>query len=74
MTGIDYSHLSPAERLDLIGEIWDSIDAEAIPLTDAQAAELDRRVAMLDANPQQGHDAREVLAEFRARYPRCGSP
>jgi hypothetical protein len=26
MPAIDYSHLSPAERLDLIGEIWDSID------------------------------------------------
>jgi len=69
MPTLDYSHLSPAERLDLIGEIWDSIDADDIPLTADQAAELDRRVAGLDANPEVGHDARDVLAEFRARYP-----
>ena len=69
MAAIDYRRMTPSEKLELIGEIWDSIEADAIPLTEAQSQELDRRVARLDANPEEGHDAREVLAEFRARYP-----
>ena len=68
MPAIDYSHLSATERLDLIGEIWDSIEAEAIPLTPAQVAELDRRVAMLAETPDDGRDAYEVLADLRRRY------
>jgi hypothetical protein len=31
--------MPPSEKLDLIGEIWDCIETEAIPLTEAQAAE-----------------------------------
>jgi len=69
MAAIDYRRMTPSEKLELIGEIWDSIETDAVPLTEAQAAELDRRIAELDANPEEGHDAREVLAEFRARYP-----
>lgn len=69
MPRIDYSHLSPAERLDLIGEIWDSIETSAIFLDEGQVAELDRRAAALDANPEVGRDAFEILAELRARHP-----
>jgi putative addiction module component (TIGR02574 family) len=68
MPAIDYSHLTPAEKLDLIGEIWDSIEADAIPLTEAQAAELDHRVAILDAYPHEGRDGYEVLADLRRRF------
>jgi putative addiction module component (TIGR02574 family) len=60
--------LSARERIDLIGEIWDSIDAEAVPLTAAQVAELDRRLATLDEDIKQGRDAVEVLAGLRRRY------
>jgi putative addiction module component (TIGR02574 family) len=68
MPSIDYSHLSARERIDLIGEIWDSIDAEAIPLTVAQEAELDLRLATLDEDIKQGRDAAEVLADLRRRF------
>ncbi len=39
--------LNPAERLQLVEDIWDSlIDLpDSIPITPAQRAELDRRVA-----------------------------
>ena len=51
--GID--KLSDDEKIALVEEIWDSIDepAKAIPLTDAQCAELERRLADYEANPDQ---------------------
>jgi putative addiction module component (TIGR02574 family) len=68
MPTLDFSHLTAEQRLDLIGELWDSLDPEAIALTEAQAQEIDRRIAMLDANPQDGRDAFEVLADLRRRF------
>ena len=65
---IDISNLSPVERLDLISRLWDSLDADDVPLTQAQSAELDRRLASLDQGQNQGRDAAEVLAELRLRY------
>ena len=49
--GID--RLSVEERLALVEELWDSIaeDSAAAPVTDAQRAELDRRLAEHDARP-----------------------
>jgi hypothetical protein len=29
MPAIDYTHMTPTEKLDLIGEIWESIEAES---------------------------------------------
>ncbi len=49
----DYTKLSIPERIALIGEIWDSITAEGkpLPLSDVQKAELERRLAEHEANP-----------------------
>jgi putative addiction module component (TIGR02574 family) len=69
MTTIDIESLSPQERLDLIGQLWDSLDANDVQLTAAQAAELDRRLETLDEDIKDGRDAGDVLAELRHRYP-----
>ena len=68
MPTIDYSHLSPQERLDLIGEIWDSIEADHVPLTPEQAAELDRRAATLDDDMKRARGADAVVSDLRRRY------
>jgi len=49
--GID--HLGLEERIALVEELWDSIAADraAAPLTEAQRAELDRRIVAHEANP-----------------------
>lgn len=47
---IDIDKLAPEERLQLIGDLWESLHAQpaAIHLTEAQHAELDRRLDSLD--------------------------
>ena len=65
--GID--HLSVAERIDLIGEIWDSIAGEVqqAPLTEAERQEVDRRLANHGADPQAAIPWEQVEAEALAR-------
>ena len=63
----DFSKLSVAERIRLAEDLWDSTPESAeIPLTDAQKAELDRRLEDLEQHPDAG-DPWEVV---RARL--CG--
>ncbi|WP_114394336.1 addiction module protein [Oleisolibacter albus] len=68
MSTLDFSHLSTQERLILIEELWDSIDRDRLPLTEAQAIEVDRRLAQLDKRPGEGRDAFEALADLRKRF------
>jgi putative addiction module component (TIGR02574 family) len=50
------------ERLKLIEDLWDSIDADtaAPPLPDWQRDEIDRRLDALDADPSTGAPWAEV--------------
>ena len=72
MTSLGIDRLSPAERLQLVGEILDSLDAEraTLPLTEAQLQELDRRLASLEANPAAVSPWEEVEARVLARLRR----
>ena len=56
-------------RVALVHEIWDSIAAETetVPLSDIQRAELDRRIADDDANPDDVTPWEEVKAEVMKR-------
>jgi len=51
MPAIDIHSLEPDERLRLIGDLWDSLREypDDIRLTDAQRAELDRRLDDLES-------------------------
>jgi len=48
--GID--RLNAEQRLSLIEEIWESLEDPSVPLTDAQRAELENRIADHQSNPQ----------------------
>ena len=65
--GID--RLSVEERLTLVEDLWDSIADEnaAAPLTDAQRAELDRRLADYKANSHDVVPWEDVKASITAR-------
>jgi putative addiction module component (TIGR02574 family) len=68
--GID--RLDPSQRIQLVGEILDSLDEERSlpPLTEAQRQELDRRLAILEANPAGMSSWEEVEARLLARLRR----
>jgi putative addiction module component (TIGR02574 family) len=57
----DFSHLSTAERIRLAQDLWESVEPEqrSVPLTQAQRAFLDRRLAELE------HDEGEPWETFR---------
>ena len=54
--------LDVSERIELVQDIWDSVAAvpEAVPLTDAQRQELERRLAEYRRNPDSGSPWDEV--------------
>jgi putative addiction module component (TIGR02574 family) len=52
------------ERIELAGAIWDTVtenaDADVLPVSASHRAELDRRLADLEANPEAGRSWEEV--------------
>jgi len=57
--------LTAAERIELMGRLWDSLDPSvAAPITDALASELDRREAEADRNPAAGESWATVKREL----------
>lgn len=69
---IDIAAMTAHERLELAEELWNSLaaDPEALPLSNEQAAELDRRVAAYRADRDPGRPWAEVLAEIEAAHDR----
>jgi putative addiction module component (TIGR02574 family) len=63
----DILELSVAERVRLVEAIWDSIAAapQALPLTEWQRDELDRRLAEFEADPDSGSTLEDVFGRIR---------
>ena len=61
--------LPVAERIRLVEAIWDSIaeESDAVPLTDAQRAELDRRLAEHQADPDDVVPWEDIKASITKR-------
>jgi putative addiction module component (TIGR02574 family) len=57
------------ERLDLVEDLWDSIaaDAESVPITAEQRAELDKRVAAGERDPSSGSSWADVRSRIIQR-------
>ena len=66
------NRLSPAERMQLVEEILDSLanEQESWPLTEAKRRELDRRLAVFEANPAGVTPWQEVEARVLSRLRR----
>ena len=64
--------LPVAERIRLVELIWDSIAAvpETVPVSEDLKAELDRRLAEFEANPEGGspwEEVRQRIVQVRGR-------
>ena len=64
----DVLKLPVAERIRFVEDVWDSIAAvpEAVPLTDAQRRELDRRLDTYHRDPEAGSPWPKVRKRIRA--------
>ena len=64
--------LSPAERLQLVEDLWDDLAAipSDVPVPDWQIEELDRRKANLKSNPASGLAWDEVKRRVRTHHGR----
>jgi putative addiction module component (TIGR02574 family) len=65
----DILELTVAERIQMVEDIWDSIGAvpEAVPLSEDQKMELDRRLEAYHRNPDAGSPWIEVRERLRNR-------
>lgn len=59
--------LTVDQRIELIGELWDSIpdSVEALPVPDWHREELERRLAKADADPEAAIPWDEVRKRLR---------
>ena len=64
--------LSPAEKLQLVQDLWDDLAAnpENVPIEQWQMEELDRRKANLLKNPASASSWDDVIQRIRARHGR----
>ena len=64
---IDIKNLTTDERLDLIEELWESLGANSdqVPLSEAQEAELDRRLDEMEQDGAEGIPWEQVLKQIR---------
>ena len=66
---LNIDDLSIEERLHLLEQLWDSLRGTpgAVPLTDAQREELDRRLDDLERSGPEGIPWEEVQRQIRKR-------
>ena len=65
----DLRTLSIGERMQLVEDIWDSIAADqaALPLTDEQRVELDRRLDAYETDNIKGREVSDVVTTLKKR-------
>ena len=67
LTPDEVARRSVSERLDLIGQLWDSLTDEDLPLTVAQRTELERRLQTFERDRADSVTWAELKAELSAR-------
>ena len=53
----------------MISQLWDSLENDQLPLTAAQQAELDSRLATLDQDRREGITWADLKSELEQRCP-----
>jgi len=60
--------LDVEERIELVEFLWDSIGEKDLPLTEAQAAEVERRIAEHERDPSTAVPWEVVRARLWSRF------
>lgn len=65
----DFRHLTPAQRVELAVALWESLPDDSVepPLSEAQRAELMRRLVEYRRDPEAGAPWEEVRERIRRR-------
>lgn len=63
----DALRLSPEDRLDLIGALWETLSEDDVPITSEERALLDVRLADLEVRPDDQSPWPEVKARLEQR-------
>ncbi len=58
---------SPAEKIELIDELWASIPRESLPVPKSHLTELDRRVAAIQKDPLRALTPEEARQRIRVK-------
>jgi len=61
--------LSPADRLELIGAVWDTLSRNNFTVTNAERAFLDARLAEMEHNPDDQSPWSDVKARLERLIP-----
>jgi len=61
--------LSPTDRLELIGAVWDTLSPDDLSVTDAERTLLDARLADMERNPDDQSPWSEVKARLERLTP-----
>jgi len=49
----EIGNLSSTEKFELLDELWESLEADELALTEAQRDELDHRIGQYERNPDE---------------------
>jgi putative addiction module component (TIGR02574 family) len=64
----EIGNLSATEKFELLDELWESLEADELALTEAQRDELDHRIGQYERNPDEVVSWEQVRAGlFRKR-------
>lgn len=61
--------LSVAERIELIGAVWETLSPSEVPVSQQEKALLDVRLADMEQNPEDQSTWSEVQARLRQKLP-----
>lgn len=64
---LDLGSLSTEEKLELIDELWESLGADDLPLTDELRRVLDERIEAMNRDGSVGIPWEQVRAEMTSR-------
>jgi len=64
---IDFSHLTPDQRIELAEQLWDSLDPQLVGPSVADAGVLRGRRADLERDGELGAPWRQTMQELKTR-------